>query len=112
MDLTLFELGTRIGSGAVFYGRAGAASRSTVVSTRASLWEQHQPHPSGRKKTSNGNGFDQLRPGRAFCLHTSERYGSKARATAPPKPFIWHKTADQILDSVARFCKRINDSGH
>ena len=28
-----------------------------------------------------------------------------------PKPFIWHKTADQILDSVARFCKRINDSG-
>src|SRR5271169_865380 len=29
-----------------------------------------------------------------------------------PKPFIWHKTADQILDSVARLCKRINDSGH
>jgi len=29
-----------------------------------------------------------------------------------PRPFIWHKTADQILDSVARFCKRINDSGH
>ena len=29
-----------------------------------------------------------------------------------PKPFIWHKTADQILDSVARFCRRINDSGH
>ena len=29
-----------------------------------------------------------------------------------PKPFIWHKTADQILDSVARFCRRINDSRH
>lgn len=29
-----------------------------------------------------------------------------------PKPFIWHKTADQILDSVARFCKRTSDSGH
>jgi transposase len=28
-----------------------------------------------------------------------------------PRPFIWHKTADQILDSVARYCKRINDSG-
>jgi hypothetical protein len=28
------------------------------------------------------------------------------------KPFIWTKTADQILDSVARFCKRISDSGH
>ena len=29
-----------------------------------------------------------------------------------PKPFIWSKTADQILDSLARFCKRISDSGH
>jgi len=29
-----------------------------------------------------------------------------------PKPFIWTKTADQILDSIARYCTRINDSGH
>jgi transposase len=29
-----------------------------------------------------------------------------------PKPFIWTKTADQILASVARFCTRISDSGH
>ena len=29
-----------------------------------------------------------------------------------PKPFVWHKTADQILDSLARFCKRTLDSGH
>jgi transposase len=33
-----------------------------------------------------------------------------------PKPFIWHKTADEILRSVARFCRRIingtSDSGH
>ncbi len=29
-----------------------------------------------------------------------------------PKPFVWHKTADQILDSVARFCVRTSDSGH
>lgn len=28
-----------------------------------------------------------------------------------PQPFIWHKSADQILYSVARFCQRINDSG-
>jgi len=26
-----------------------------------------------------------------------------------PKPFIWTKTADQILDSLARFCTRISD---
>jgi transposase len=29
-----------------------------------------------------------------------------------PKPFIWTKTADDILASLARFCKRISDSGH
>jgi transposase len=29
-----------------------------------------------------------------------------------PKPFSWTKTADQILESVARFCTRISDSGH
>jgi transposase len=29
-----------------------------------------------------------------------------------PKPFVWHKTADQILDSVARFCTRTLDSAH
>jgi len=29
-----------------------------------------------------------------------------------PKPFIWTKSADDILASVARFCKRISDSGH
>src|ERR1700680_1588400 len=29
-----------------------------------------------------------------------------------PKPFCWTKTADQILESVARFCKRISNSGH
>jgi transposase len=28
------------------------------------------------------------------------------------KPFIWTKSADQILASIARFCKRISDSGH
>ena len=28
------------------------------------------------------------------------------------KPFVWHKTADEIIDSVARFCKRTNESVH
>src|SRR5688572_3276299 len=28
------------------------------------------------------------------------------------KPFIWTKTADQILASVARFCQRISETGH
>jgi transposase len=29
-----------------------------------------------------------------------------------PKPFIWTKTADEILENVKRFCKRISDSAH
>jgi transposase len=28
------------------------------------------------------------------------------------RPFVWTKTADQILDSIARYCERINDSRH
>jgi len=29
-----------------------------------------------------------------------------------PKPYVWIKTADQILESISRYCTRINDSGH
>lgn len=29
-----------------------------------------------------------------------------------PQPFIWTKTADEILASLARFCKRTSDSAH
>ena len=28
-----------------------------------------------------------------------------------PKPFIWTKTADEILETLAAYCQRINDSG-
>jgi transposase len=31
---------------------------------------------------------------------------------AKPKPFVWTKTADDILNSIARLCRRTNDSGH
>jgi transposase len=29
-----------------------------------------------------------------------------------PKPYAWTKTADQILESIARYCTRINESRH
>ena len=29
-----------------------------------------------------------------------------------PRPFVWTKTADEILDSLAAYCRRISDSGH
>ncbi len=39
---------------------------------------------------------------RAYIAHTNEH----------PKPFVWTKTADEILASVARFCHGTSDSGH
>jgi transposase len=29
-----------------------------------------------------------------------------------PRPYVWTKTAEQILDSLSRYCQRITDSGH
>ena len=29
-----------------------------------------------------------------------------------PRPYIWTKTADEILDSIAALCQRINGGGH
>jgi transposase len=29
-----------------------------------------------------------------------------------PRPFVWTKTADEILETLASYCSRINDSGH
>jgi transposase len=31
---------------------------------------------------------------------------------ADPKPFVWKKTAEEILDSLARYLQRISDAGH
>jgi transposase len=29
-----------------------------------------------------------------------------------PRPYVWTKTAEQILDSISRYCQRINQTGH
>ncbi|MCG5221193.1 IS630 family transposase [Streptosporangium sp. KLBMP 9127] len=29
-----------------------------------------------------------------------------------PRPFVWRKTAEEILESLARYCRRISDAGH
>ena len=29
-----------------------------------------------------------------------------------PRPFVWHRTADEILTTLANYCERISDSGH
>jgi transposase len=29
-----------------------------------------------------------------------------------PRPYVWTKTAERILDSIAKYCQRINPTGH
>ena len=38
--------------------------------------------------------------------------GYLAVTNQTPRPFVWHKTADEILASIARFCQRTSNSGH
>jgi hypothetical protein len=35
-----------------------------------------------------------------------------AASNQSPKPFVWAKTADEILASVARFCQRTSETRH
>jgi len=58
-----------------------------------------------RKQLRRGNfhGTDEL-------IATIMRYVE--RSNDSPKPFVWTKTADEILASVARFCQRISASAH
>jgi transposase len=54
---------------------------------------------------------------RRGSFHSTQELETAIRAflaehNAAPKPFIWTKSADAILDSIARYCQRINDSGH
>ena len=29
-----------------------------------------------------------------------------------PRPYVWHKTADEIFGTLAQYCQRISESGH
>lgn len=50
---------------------------------------------------------DSCQSGPAASIHTWI-----ARWNDEPQPFVWHKTADEILESLAAHCQRISDSGH
>ena len=58
-----------------------------------------------RKQLRRGNfhGTDEL-------VATIMRY--VGHSNVAPKPFVWTKTADEILASVARFCRRTSASAH
>ena len=41
------------------------------------------------------------------CLKTLDRFRA-ATWNENPTPFVWHKTADQILERLADYCAAIN----
>jgi len=45
---------------------------------------------------------------RPSCTPVLKRY--LAITNKRPKPFVWTKAADEILESVTRFCRRTSDS--
>jgi hypothetical protein len=52
-------------------------------------------------------------PERALVLCVDEKSQIQALDRSKhPRPFVWTKTADEILDKVAAYCQRISDSGH
>jgi len=56
----------------------------------------------------------QIRRGTHRSVHALERAIKDYLATynESPKPFVWTKSADEIVERVARFAKRISDPGH
>jgi transposase len=56
----------------------------------------------------------QIRRGVFRSTHELERAIQRylEQHNADPKPFVWTKTADEILQALAWTCQRINDSGH
>jgi hypothetical protein len=56
-------------------------------------------------------GLDLDPPERAVVLCVDGKSQIQA-LDGQPTPLIWTKTADQILESIACYCKRTNDPGH
>jgi hypothetical protein len=44
-------------------------------------------------------------------MNPEVEFAERYIGNAAPKPFIWTKTAEEILDTLAACCRRISDSG-
>ena len=75
--------------------------------------------PTARGSTSSNGGSPSSPTNGCAAGRTAPPKSSKQRSelgltpgTKNPRPFVWHKTADEILDNLANYCERISDSGH
>ncbi len=86
---------------------AMAGYLAELAQLRDTLDRRYDEIKSGRVRPIDGEeAFDRLRN------KSKDRHRYMETTNHHPKPFVWTKTADEILASVARFCKRISDSRH
>jgi hypothetical protein len=45
-------------------------------------------------------------------VSTRRRPRSTENWNENPRPYVWTKPAEQILESISRYCRRINQTGH
>ena len=73
----------------------------------------HRPTARGSTSSSGGSPNSPTTGCAAAPLHPRELVASIrtwiTNWNRYPKPFIWHKTADEILDFLANYCQRIDD---
>ncbi len=86
--------------------QAAALLKEALTATNGAIavgaqWER----PYLAALTSTGNNPDTNAHAGALLLDCP-------RTRRIPKPFMWTKTVDEILETLAAYCERINDSGH
>lgn len=63
--------------------------------------------------TNNDANYAKLLNASGFAFQIAIEAAIRVAANnAAPKPFVWTKSADDILASVSRFCQRTSGSDH
>jgi transposase len=69
----------------------------------------------GRRMVRHPRFHVHFTPTSASWLNQVERFFAaltEKQINAQPKPFVWIKSANDILNALAKYCERTNDSGH
>jgi len=90
---------------------------SSVLRDASSSGEWRRSTHECRRIASDGSRRSKARPPRCVSLpahagcSSPRNWCSRTRWNDDPKPYIWTKTADEILEKLAAYCNTINASG-